>query len=71
MLVIDEEDFKNDVLDQLGMEYAKVIVIDKDTTKTLFEEIVPVGTDLEELIELLSYTENPLGKFERTRRNNG
>lgn len=66
MLVIDEEDFKHDVLDQLGMEYAKVIVIDKDTTETLFEEIVPVGTDLEELIELLSYTENPFGKFERT-----
>lgn len=70
MLIIDEEDFKHDVLDQLGTEYAKVIVIDKDTTETLFEEIVPVGTDLEELIELLSYIENPFGKFERTRRNN-
>lgn len=46
-------------------EYVKIIIKDKQTGKNLFVGITLNGTDLEDVIELLSADKNPLGKFTR------
>lgn len=56
-LTFNEGEFSED--DDIG----KIIVTDKNTDKTLYEGIAYLGKDMDEIIDLLSYTDNPRSTF--------
>lgn len=65
----NRSDILNDLLMEPGdwddnFEICKIMVFDKKTNKLLFEGITLLGTDSNDVIDLLSYNENPRGTFE-------
>ena len=46
-----------------NFEVCKIVVFEKETNKILFEAITMFGTDSNDIIDLISYNENPRGIF--------
>ena len=60
-LTIEEENLLDVDADQ---EVCKIVVFDKETNKALFEVITLLGADSNDIIDMISYIENPRGTFQ-------
>ena len=58
-LIFDDDSYADEI-----QETCKIVVFDKETNKALFEVITLLGTDSNDIIDMISYKENPRGIFQ-------